>query len=103
MKASHSILPLHTGGWRSQGPNACSTGGGLALVQGEDILLLVGVSRPSRVGENLQTLDIRWSPEAFEALHEAFALGVIRGVLVSRLCDEIRRALGRLMGRPQCL
>ena len=49
------------------------------LTRGEDILPLIGMSRPSRLPDNLAVLDIRFSEDELVALNQAFALGAIRG------------------------
>ncbi len=49
------------------------------LFQGEDIVPLVGMSRRTRIPENLQTLDIAFTDDELKALDQAFALDVIKG------------------------
>lgn len=49
------------------------------LSRGEDIVALVGMSRPARVGENLAALDVRLTPQDLAELDQAFALGAITG------------------------
>lgn len=49
------------------------------LSRGEDIVPLVGMSRRSRLAENLETLDISFSADELAALERAFAPGVIVG------------------------
>lgn len=49
------------------------------LSRGDDIVPLVGMSRPSRLPENLVTLDIQLSPDELATLDETFAEGAIVG------------------------
>jgi aryl-alcohol dehydrogenase-like predicted oxidoreductase len=49
------------------------------LTRGEDILPLIGMSRPSRLPDNLAVLNIRFSEDELVALNQAFAAGAIRG------------------------
>jgi aryl-alcohol dehydrogenase-like predicted oxidoreductase len=49
------------------------------LSRGDDIVPLVGMSRPSRLPENLATLDILLSPDELAQLDSAFAPGAIIG------------------------
>ncbi|WP_448681208.1 aldo/keto reductase [Pseudomonas nicosulfuronedens] len=49
------------------------------LSRGEDIIPIVGISRPERVADNLQALDITLSTEEQALLDKAFAPGVILG------------------------
>jgi aryl-alcohol dehydrogenase-like predicted oxidoreductase len=49
------------------------------LSQGDDIVPLVGMSRPSRLPENLAALDILLSPDELAQLDGAFAPGAIIG------------------------
>lgn len=49
------------------------------LSRGEDIVPLVGMSRPARLPENLATLDIAFSVNELAALDRAFAPGAIIG------------------------
>jgi aryl-alcohol dehydrogenase-like predicted oxidoreductase len=49
------------------------------LSRGDDIVPLVGMSRPSRLPENLATLDIQLSPDELATLDKAFAPGAIVG------------------------
>ncbi|WP_317259640.1 MULTISPECIES: aldo/keto reductase [Streptomyces] len=49
------------------------------LSRGDDIVPLIGMSRPGRLPENLGTLDIQLSPDELATLDEAFALGAIVG------------------------
>jgi aryl-alcohol dehydrogenase-like predicted oxidoreductase len=49
------------------------------LSQGDDIVPIVGMSRPSRLPENLATLDILLSPDELAQLDGAFAPGAIIG------------------------
>ncbi|MEX8547143.1 MAG: aldo/keto reductase [Mucilaginibacter sp.] len=50
-----------------------------ALNQGEDIIPIVGMSKPERVEENLQALDIKFTTEEMNTLNEAFKIGAIKG------------------------
>ncbi len=49
------------------------------LSRGDDIVPLVGMSRSSRLPENLATLDIQLSPDELATLDKAFAPGAIVG------------------------
>lgn len=49
------------------------------LTRGDDIVPLVGMSRRSRLSENLQILDINFSADELAALNRVFALGAIVG------------------------
>ncbi len=49
------------------------------LTRGDDIIPLVGMSRPSRLPENLAILDISFSADELAALDQAFAPSAIRG------------------------
>nr|WP_309471209.1 aldo/keto reductase [Streptomyces rapamycinicus] len=49
------------------------------LSRGDDIVPLIGMSRPGRLPENLGTLDIQLSPDELATLDEAFAPGAIVG------------------------
>ncbi len=49
------------------------------LTRGEDIVPLVGMSKRSRLPENLQIAEISFSSEELSALDQAFAPGMIRG------------------------
>ena len=49
------------------------------LSRGEDIVPLVGMSRPARVAENLEALDVVFSADELEALDRAFAPEAIVG------------------------
>jgi aryl-alcohol dehydrogenase-like predicted oxidoreductase len=49
------------------------------LSRGDDIFALVGMTRPARLQENLQILDIRFSAQELADLERAFAPGVILG------------------------
>lgn len=49
------------------------------LSRGEDIVPLVGMSRRSRLPENLETLDISFSADELSVLDQAFASGAVVG------------------------
>lgn len=49
------------------------------LSRGEDIVPLVGLSRPGRLAENLRALDIRFSPDELAELERTFSPGAILG------------------------
>ena len=49
------------------------------LHRGEDIIPIIGMSRRSRLAENLEIPDISFSAEDLAALNRAFAPGAIRG------------------------
>ena len=49
------------------------------LTGGEDILPLIGLSRPTRLAENVESLDIRFSPQELAGLDRVFAPGAIVG------------------------
>ncbi len=49
------------------------------LSQGDDIIPLLGMSRPARVSENLRVLDITLTAGELEALDKAFGPGAIKG------------------------
>jgi len=49
------------------------------LSRGDDIVPLIGMSRPSRLPENLATLDIQLSPDELATLDKEFAPGAIVG------------------------
>lgn len=49
------------------------------LSRGDDIIPLVGMSRRSRLAENLEVLDVGFSADELEALDRAFAPGAIVG------------------------
>jgi aryl-alcohol dehydrogenase-like predicted oxidoreductase len=49
------------------------------LSRGDDIVPLIGMSRPSRLPENLATLDIVFSPDELTRLDAAFGPGAIIG------------------------
>jgi aryl-alcohol dehydrogenase-like predicted oxidoreductase len=49
------------------------------LSRGDDMFPLVGMSRRSRVAENVAILDIRFSADELAALDRAFAPGTIIG------------------------
>lgn len=50
-----------------------------ALNQGEDIIPIVGMSKPKRIEENLQALDIEFTTTEMSTLTEAFKIGAIEG------------------------
>lgn len=49
------------------------------LSRGKDIVPLVGMSRPSRVSENLQALDVVFTSGELDALDRAFAPEAVIG------------------------
>jgi aryl-alcohol dehydrogenase-like predicted oxidoreductase len=49
------------------------------LSRGDDIVPLIGMSRRSRLPENLRALDAVFSADELAALDQAFALGAIVG------------------------
>ena len=49
------------------------------LSQGEDIVPLVGMSKPSRLPENLGAIDLDLTPSDIDTLNDAFPPGAIVG------------------------
>ena len=49
------------------------------LTRGEDILPLIGLSRPTRLAENVGSLSVKFTPHELAALDQAFAPGAIVG------------------------
>ncbi len=49
------------------------------LRQGDDIIPIVGMSKPSRIADNLEALDIEFSSEEMQLLNETFAVGAMQG------------------------
>ncbi len=49
------------------------------LTRGEDILPLIGLSRPARLAENVESLSVEFAPHELAALDQAFAPGAIVG------------------------
>lgn len=49
------------------------------LTRGEDIMPLIGMSRRSRLSENLQALEITFTNEELNTLNNTFAIGAILG------------------------
>lgn len=49
------------------------------LAQGDDIIPIVGMSKPSRVPDNLKALEIELTSEDLARLDKTFAIGVIQG------------------------
>jgi len=49
------------------------------LSRGEDVVPLVGMSRPARVAENLKALDVSLTKEELDELDHAFELGALTG------------------------
>ncbi|MDA6072206.1 aldo/keto reductase [Flavobacterium sp. AC] len=50
-----------------------------ALHQGEDIIPIVGMSKPQRVDENIAALCIEFSPEEMNLLNTTFAIDAMKG------------------------
>jgi aryl-alcohol dehydrogenase-like predicted oxidoreductase len=50
-----------------------------ALNQGDDIIPIVGMSKPSRVEQNLKALEIEFTNDEMNALNEAFSYDAIKG------------------------
>jgi aryl-alcohol dehydrogenase-like predicted oxidoreductase len=50
------------------------------LLRGEDIVALAGISRPSRIGENIKALDVTFTSDEAAELERAFAPGAIAGL-----------------------
>ncbi|TPG44458.1 aldo/keto reductase [Flavobacterium pectinovorum] len=50
-----------------------------ALHQGEDIIPIVGMSKPKRVDENIAALSIEFSAEEMNLLNTTFAIGAMKG------------------------
>jgi len=49
------------------------------LQQGEDIIPIVGMSKPSRVADNLKALDIKFTIEEITIINETFTVGAMQG------------------------
>ena len=49
------------------------------LTRGDDVLPLIGLSRPARLAENVESLNIEFTPHELVALDETFAPGAIVG------------------------
>jgi aryl-alcohol dehydrogenase-like predicted oxidoreductase len=49
------------------------------LTQGDDIIPIVGMSKPSRIADNLKALDIEFIHEEMQLLNETFAVGAMQG------------------------
>ncbi len=64
---------------KQKGVSAGQLGLAWALNQGEDIIPIVGMSKPERVEENLQALDIEFTTAEMSDLNEAFKIGAIQG------------------------
>jgi len=60
-----------------------SSAGSLALAwvlqQGEDVIPIVGMSRPERVEDNLKALEIEFSAAEMNLLNETFKIGAMKG------------------------
>jgi len=60
-----------------------TSAGSLALAwvyqQGEDIIPIVGMSRPERVEDNLKALDIEFTVDEMNLLNETFKIGALKG------------------------
>ncbi|MET4082693.1 aryl-alcohol dehydrogenase-like predicted oxidoreductase [Pedobacter sp. UYP30] len=50
-----------------------------ALHQGEDIIPIVGMSKPKRVDENIAALSIEFTAEEMNLLNKTFAIGAMKG------------------------
>jgi aryl-alcohol dehydrogenase-like predicted oxidoreductase len=50
------------------------------LSRGEDVIALAGISRPSRVSENMKALDVSFTPDEAAELESTFAPGAIVGL-----------------------
>ncbi|MEH0154116.1 aldo/keto reductase [Limibacter armeniacum] len=60
------------------------------LQQGEDIIPIVGMSKPHRVDDNLQTLNVTFTPDEISDLNNAFGIGALKG-------DRYPEALQRMV------
>ncbi|MGE6397087.1 aldo/keto reductase [Chryseobacterium scophthalmum] len=49
------------------------------LHQGNDIIPIVGMSKPSRIAENLEALSINFTRDEMDLLEETFKIGAIKG------------------------
>ncbi|MBT29588.1 MAG: aldo/keto reductase [Thalassobius sp.] len=63
----------------SKGVTASQVSLAWLLNQGEDIIPIVGMSKPERIKDNLAALEITFSDEELQALNEAFKEGALKG------------------------
>ena len=64
---------------KTKGYSASQVAVAWVLSQGDDIIPIVGMSKPSRIADNLKALDIKFSTEEMQLLNTTFAVGAMQG------------------------
>jgi len=75
---------------KTKGYSASQLAVAWVLRQGDDIIPIVGMSKPSRIGDNLKALEVEFSTEEMQLLNTTFAVGALKG-------DRYPEALSRLV------
>lgn len=64
---------------KAKGYSASQLAVAWVLQQGNDIIPIVGMSKPSRIADNLKALEIEFTPEELALLNQTFAIGAMQG------------------------